>query len=215
MTSAVIQNNQPEARPFVYDDIDQNSNQIRLLRILRPDATSEVQLELFHTNLDDNPTYKALSYTWGSPADPRYGINLNGCHFEVRENLWHALRRFQAGNVAPVIWIDAICISQSSDNERNHQVAKMKRIYEQATEVVVWLGPSYEDSDLAIKLAKELYDHRESVRWVTQRFSMPRHQASIASAWEFVVPRVLVEDLDSSGDHCGPKDCLPLWRPVH
>jgi hypothetical protein len=130
-------------------------------------------LEIFHTNLDDNPTYKALSYTWGSPADPRYGINLNGCHFEVRENLWLALRRFQAGNVAPVIWIDAICINQSSDNERNHQVAKMKRIYEQATEVVVWLGPSYEDSDLAIKLAKELYDHRESVRWVTQRFSMP------------------------------------------
>jgi hypothetical protein len=172
MTSAVIQNNQPEARPFVYDDIDRDSNQIRLLRILRPNATSEVQLEIFHTNLDDNPTYKALSYTWGSPADPRHGINLNGYHFEVRENLWHALRRFQAGNIAPVIWIDAICINQLSDNERNHQVAKMKRIYEQATEVVVWLGISYDDSDLAIKLTKELYDYRKSVSWVTQRFSM-------------------------------------------
>jgi Heterokaryon incompatibility protein (HET) len=173
MTSAVIQNNQPEARPFVYDDIDPNSNQIRLLRILRRDSTSEVHLEIFHTNLDDNPTYKALSYTWGSPADPRHGIHLNGYQFEVRENLWLALRRFQAGDVAPVIWIDAICINQSSDNERNHQVAKMKRIYEQATEVVVWLGPSYDDSDLAIKFAKELYDYRESVGWVTQRFSMP------------------------------------------
>jgi hypothetical protein len=173
MSSAVIQNNQPEARPFVYDDIDRNLNQIRLLRIFQRDATSEVQLEIFHTNLDDNPTYKALSYTWGSPADPRHWINLNGCHFEVREYLWHALRRFQAGNVAPVIWIDAICINQSSDEERNHQVAKMKRIYEQTTEVVVWLGPSYRDSDLAIEFAKELYDHRESVRWITQRFSMP------------------------------------------
>ena len=170
---ALFQNNQTQARPFVYDDIDRNSNQIRLLRILQPDATSEVQLEIFHTNLDDYPTYKALSYTWGSPTDPRHGINVNGCHFEVRENLWLALRRFQAGDVAPVIWIDAICINQSSDNERNHQVAKMKRIYEQATEVIVWLGPSYEDSDLAIKLTKELYDHRESVRWITQRFSMP------------------------------------------
>jgi hypothetical protein len=170
---ALFQNNQTQARPFVYDDIDRNLNQIRLLRIFQRDATSKVQLEIFHTNLDDNPTYKALSYTWGSPADPRHGINLNGCHFEVRENLWHALRRFQAGNVAPVIWIDAICINQSSDNERNHQVAKMKRIYKQATEVVVWLGPSYDDSDLAIKFAKELYDHRKSVIWVTQRFSMP------------------------------------------
>lgn len=63
MTSAVIQNNQPKARPFLYDDIDRDLNQIRLLRILRPNATSEVQLEIFHTNLDDNPTYKALSYT--------------------------------------------------------------------------------------------------------------------------------------------------------
>lgn len=170
---AVIRNKQTQVHPFAYDDIDRDSNQIRLLRILPPNATSEVQLEIFHANLDDNPTYKALSYTWGSPADPRHGINLNGYHFEVRENLWHALRRFQAGNVAPVIWIDAICINRSSDKERNHQVAKMKRIYEQATEVVVWLGPSYEDSDLAIKLVKELYDHRKSVSWVTQRFSMP------------------------------------------
>ncbi len=173
MTSAVIQNMQPEPRSFAYDDIDQDSNQIRLLRILRPNATSGVQLELFQTNLDDNPTYKALSYTWGSPTDPRHMIDLNGCHFEVRENLWHALRRFQAGDVAPVIWIDAICINQASDKEKNHQVAKMKRIYEQATEVVVWLGTSYDDSDLAIKLVKELYDYRESVRRVTQRFSIP------------------------------------------
>jgi hypothetical protein len=35
------------------------------------------------------------------------------------------------------MWIDAICINQSIGRERNHQVAKMKAIYEKATEVVV------------------------------------------------------------------------------
>jgi hypothetical protein len=167
-------------RVFIYKELDQRGNHIRLLRILPKDGksrerqvidSSEIRCELFHANLDNHPSYKALSYTWGSETDPKHAICLDGCHFEVRENLWSALNRFQAGNVAPVIWIDAICINQLSDTERNHQVAKMKMIYEQATEVVVWLGESYDNSDLAFQLVEELYDHRESTIWITERFS--------------------------------------------
>ncbi|KAE9377436.1 HET-domain-containing protein [Stipitochalara longipes BDJ] len=159
---------------FAYDQLDRQSNHIRLVRILPLDPDSPViQCELFHANLDDRPSFKALSYTWGSDSDPKHTISLNGCQFEVRDNLWHALSRFQAGNIAPVIWIDAICINQSSDGERNHQVARMKMIYEQATEVVVWLGESYNDSDLALQLVQELYEHRESTKWIVDRFAKP------------------------------------------
>jgi hypothetical protein len=99
----------------------------------------------------------------------------------VRENLWNALRRFQSGNLELVIWIDAICINQTSDIERNHQVANMKMVYEQATEVVVWLGLTYKDSDLAIQLVHELYNHRESTEWITERFSKPDMKQKLES----------------------------------
>ncbi|KAH8778098.1 heterokaryon incompatibility protein-domain-containing protein [Hyaloscypha finlandica] len=180
-----------EVPAFTYEDLDQHENQIRLLRILPPlqpnsrkshgDEAREATFELFHANLDDHPSYKALSYTWGSQSDPNHTIYLNGCQFLVRENLWNALRRFQSDNVELVIWIDAICINQTSDIERNHQVANMKMVYEQATEVVVWLGSTYERSDLAIQLVHELYNHRESTEWITERFSKPDIEQKLGS----------------------------------
>jgi hypothetical protein len=173
-----------EAEPtvFTYDALDPDSNQIRLLRILPPKLNSrerrrensqEVCCEIFHANLDEHPSYKALSYTRGDEYDPRYPIYINGRQFEVRENLFHALHRFRSDGVALVIWIDAICINQINYQERNYQVAKMTMIYEQATEVVAWLGPSYDDSDLAFRFMQELYEHRTSAEWIAERFSKP------------------------------------------
>jgi hypothetical protein len=39
-----------------------------------------------------------------------------------------------------MVWIDAICIDQGNDFERNHQVGLMRRIYSAASEVFVYLG---------------------------------------------------------------------------
>lgn len=41
-----------------------------------------------------------------------------------------------------VIWIDAICINQSDDEEKSIQVLHMRDIYVQAEETFVWLRPS-------------------------------------------------------------------------
>jgi hypothetical protein len=171
-----------EPTVFTYDDLDPDSNQIRLLRILPPkqkpregrrEDSQEVRCEIFHANLDEHPSYKALSYTWGDETAPDYPIYINGRHFEVRENLFHALHRFRSDGVALVIWTDAICINQTNNQERNYQVARMTMIYEQATEVVVWLGPGYDDSDLAFQFMQELYEHCTSAEWIAERFSKP------------------------------------------
>jgi hypothetical protein len=154
-----------EVPVYTYEELDQSSNQIRLLRVLPSQAKSrkpyreksgEVHCEIFHANLDDHPSYEALSYACGTESAPRHTIYLNECQLEIRDNLWHALNRFRSDNVPMVIWIDAMCIDQSSDRERNHQVAKMTMIFEQATEVVVWLGPSYDESHLAFQIVREL-----------------------------------------------------------
>jgi len=47
-------------------------------------------------------------------------------------------------------WIDQICIDQSTTNERNHQVRLMSRIFSQAYQVLVWLGPAADGSDQAM-----------------------------------------------------------------
>jgi hypothetical protein len=57
----------------------------------------------------------------------------------------------------------------------------MKMVYEQATEVVVWLGLTYDESNLAIQLVHELYNHRESTEWITERFSKPDIEQKLES----------------------------------
>jgi hypothetical protein len=59
------------------------------------------------------------------------------------------------------MWIDAICIDQSSKSERSHQITLMTQIYSQAAQVVVYLGEETEDSSLAIKSILRVEDLSE------------------------------------------------------
>lgn len=57
--------------------------------------------------------------------------------------------------------MDTICIDQQNRIERGQQVQLMKAIYEFAEQVLVWLGSSSDDSDLAIDLIDEITDADE------------------------------------------------------
>lgn len=50
------------------------------------------------------------------------------------------------------IWIDALCINQVDGSEKKEQIRHMGKLYEQASCVHTWLGPSFPDSELAFEL---------------------------------------------------------------
>jgi hypothetical protein len=50
-----------------------------------------------------------------------------------------------------VLWIDAICIDQTNQKEKEYQIQFMAQIYSQATHVIVWLGETAESSELALE----------------------------------------------------------------
>jgi hypothetical protein len=54
------------------------------------------------------------------------------------------------------LWIDAICINQSDDVEKSEQVVNMKEIYENACQVIVWLGDEISGTT---KLASSLLEN--------------------------------------------------------
>ncbi|KAH7408010.1 heterokaryon incompatibility protein-domain-containing protein [Cadophora sp. MPI-SDFR-AT-0126] len=176
-----------------------------------PNYSSKVHCDIFHVTLDKAPPYKALSYTWGSPSDDHYSIFLHRRRFLVRENLWLALQQFHTMPEPLVIWIDAVCINQADDKERNEQVAKMKTIYEQAEEVFVWLGPSYQGSHLAFQFMQKMYDHRHVVAWIAQMFTQPELRESLVALaalvnrdywWRMWIVQELIS-AKSISLHCG------------
>ncbi|KAF5974210.1 heterokaryon incompatibility 6 OR allele [Fusarium coicis] len=99
----------------------------------------------------------ALSYVWGHPKLPEgekpYSITVDDCLFQVTPNLYHALVQLsQSYRVRQgfKLWVDAICINQNDNDERGQQVARMRDIYQSAWQVAIWLGPSNQDSQLAL-----------------------------------------------------------------
>jgi len=113
------------------------------LRLLRPLTIQHnyLSFEMSCFPQKRTPDYTAVSYTWGDGA-PTEKIYINGQPFYVRRNLWSCLYYLgQFGNVTwKHLWVDAICIDQSNDKERNAQVRVMDKIYSNACCVSVWLG---------------------------------------------------------------------------
>ncbi|KAF2088450.1 HET-domain-containing protein [Saccharata proteae CBS 121410] len=101
--------------------------------------------------------FSALSYTWGSQVRD-VAIHCDGAQLLITRNLAHALLRIRSEQTARVLWVDAVCINQDCLQERAQQVGLMRRIYECATSVVIWLGEASEDSPSAFRLIKQIHE---------------------------------------------------------
>lgn len=139
-----------------YTPLDNTKNEIRLLQILPAQSCpSDISCQMNIYSLDDGPTYSALSYVWGVEHRTRRLIAVNGHLAMVTKNLFDALCRLREDRVERV-WADAICIDQSNDQEKGHQVQKMGMIYQRASTVWSWTGPEDEDSKRGIQVMSRI-----------------------------------------------------------
>jgi hypothetical protein len=139
---------------YSYSSLPSGSHSIRLLRLMpQKDETADIQCELFEYSLQDScgtHLYEALSYVWGNP-DNKLPICMHNNRFDVTINLHAALSRLRNHSMERVIWIDALCINQSNQKEKEQQIQYMARIYSQANRVIVWLGEAEDKSDQALE----------------------------------------------------------------
>jgi hypothetical protein len=115
------------------------------------------------TKIGDGATYFALSYVCGTGADV-HKICVDGEVFMVKANLYNALetlRSYFRGEKAPqaLLWIDAICIDQSDEQEKARQIRNMHLVFSRAQEVLVCLGHVSDDVGLFLHVLAwdELY----------------------------------------------------------
>jgi hypothetical protein len=174
------------ALPYPCPPLDPQISSFRLLSF-EIQADDSVHGTLQEFPLSRPPSYIALSYTWGSD-DVLHEIHVNGGKMTIRGNLWIALhaiwrhqKQLQQDRTAYSIrkaklgtdhfmhrptkwvyfWIDAICIDQTNVLERNHQVQRMRQIYEAADFVLAWLGEESDDSPIAMRIISSEYEGRE------------------------------------------------------
>ncbi|KAJ4295182.1 hypothetical protein N0V90_007192 [Kalmusia sp. IMI 367209] len=189
----------PPPEEYTYSALP-TSTSVRLIT-MRPEFESDddtLEIDMHVVDLEDRPVYTALSYTWGKPAlvyvsveerdaayDERVPILCDGRLFYVGQNLHRYMRQWRrdlrseeeeksmhALLQAPKgLWVDALCIHQANDEEKNAQVAMMGRIYQQCDRVLVWLGAWDQFSREASEVILRIHDYnrqdgkREEFNW--------------------------------------------------
>ncbi|KAH6619018.1 heterokaryon incompatibility protein-domain-containing protein [Boeremia exigua] len=186
---------------YSHHPLDLDTDQIRLLKVHYTKWDEPVRCSMHVVSLEafqqqDEYVYLALSYVWGDP-EPTHTVYVDGLPLSVRSNLFDALRRlrlkFPYWPEHDLIWIDAMCIDQSSLEERSRQVAMMSRIYKSCAKVIVWLG----DIDRETPPAVEIFTPDEQYIPPAQMVAFPYfmkyllHNSWFTRIWvvqEFVLP---------------------------
>ncbi|KAI0450111.1 heterokaryon incompatibility protein-domain-containing protein [Xylaria acuta] len=109
----------------IYNKLNRPEN-IRLLTLYSAlEEHPVIECSLSEASFESCPKYEALSYVWGKPL-LRRSIQMNGTSFSVTENLEAARRqlRNRSGD-AQKLWVDAVCINQSNNEERGSHVAQI------------------------------------------------------------------------------------------
>ena len=114
--------------------------EIRLVR-LEPDSDdSKIRCSFVNKSLNDTKsTYDALSYVWGDQST-RVTILCDEKYFNITRDLHEALLQLRRSAHDRLLWVDAICIDQSNEEEKTAQVRQMRTIYSEAEMVIIWLG---------------------------------------------------------------------------
>ena len=155
----------PHNPTFPYDDVyeplDLDKDQIRLVRLLPGDSGSPILCEILSSCLaldikqrEATVSYIALSYCAGDPRDC-CAISFNGRPFNIFRSLFLALLYFREPNEQLILWLDQLCINQTNIEEREAQVLLMKDVYSHAQCTYVWLGEAVEGTAGASNLVRD------------------------------------------------------------
>jgi len=140
-TSSVLKATGQPQQNFYPARLDPDRVEIRIIELLPGHYASKLRLQLETVPLRGAGEYHALSYCWSSYPGTRTISVDDRDGFVVTENLYRALRCLRQRRVRK-LWIDAICIDQSDDREKEWQIGLMGSIYGEAYSVKIWIGDS-------------------------------------------------------------------------
>ncbi|KAE8445950.1 hypothetical protein EG329_012729 [Mollisiaceae sp. DMI_Dod_QoI] len=145
---------------MAYTELDTSQNLIRLLHLGPASSDDEtIRCRFTVVSLNEKPEYEALSYAWGNAKDTRL-IEVHESPVSITSTLHSALKHLRLKDEERTLWVDAVCINQIDLKERLHQVSKMRSIYSQACQVVVWLGEGWDESEMAIEFLHKLAEDK-------------------------------------------------------
>ncbi|KAI0491039.1 heterokaryon incompatibility protein-domain-containing protein [Xylaria cf. heliscus] len=123
-----------------------------ILLVLQPslDPSKPIKCNRCRSSLEQQPclVYDVLSYAWEDPRETKR-ILIDGIPFKLQKSLESALRHLRLPNALRMLWIDALCVVGRDVQSWGHDVERLKPIYANAREILIWLGNESNTSGLA------------------------------------------------------------------
>ena len=196
---------------------ESGKSQIRLLKLWRsPKEIPELQATLETTDLHSGTElnragYHALSWCWGAPG--RYKpMLLDGHPVRLRDTLHSFLSALARRYEELIVWVDALCINQSDEEEKSSQVRLMGDIYRNADDVYVWLGPGDAGTDLVFERSGDPDTGKDCEHQLSQYISQGYDYIFSHNYWSrlwTLQERTLAKDVWLL---CG--DCMSRWETL-
>jgi hypothetical protein len=139
---------------FLYEPIHK-SKELRLVTLFAGTGDEPIIVELKHYPIGSSPSYEAISYVWGDKRDV-VQVLCNDKTMDIPRNLYYGLLKFRDSSTSRRIWVDSISINQKDKLEKGHQVNLMGLIFQEAQQVLAWLGNEHSAKpvDEALKFVK-------------------------------------------------------------
>jgi hypothetical protein len=117
--------------------------------------------------------FEAISYAWGT-EEPNVTLGVHRSmpreHFKISPVLDTMLRYIRLPKKKRCVWIDALCINQKNNKEKEAQVNFMGEIYRQAKGIIVWLGPPINTQDDVLRFFQNLVKYgQEDSEYLEER----------------------------------------------
>ncbi|KAK7706329.1 hypothetical protein SLS64_007669 [Diaporthe eres] len=182
---------------YRYRQLEQ-ARDIRILELRPAESFNDpLHLSLKQVSLEDHDRHRfeAVSYVWGAPRGGQE-VLCDDETIRVTTNCESLLRHLRLKTETRHLWVDALCINQSSTSDKNHQVPLMGDIFESAERVIIWLGPertSVANFFRRVKLfnpfiSPQLYVMRRFGPWAGHSFRRLNFVSRIANwAWVHTV----------------------------
>jgi hypothetical protein len=157
--------------PYKYETLNQDRKEIRIFRQVAdlPDENIALEMKTISILQPGHQAFTTISYVWGDPR-MEIPIVISGQQLlitrSVHELLYVLLRMDEFdGPVASCDmratwwWLDSISINQQDLADRASQVQIMGEIYKKSSLTIAYTGPSYDESDLAMRRIRRSLAH--------------------------------------------------------
>ncbi|KAI1112417.1 heterokaryon incompatibility protein-domain-containing protein [Nemania sp. NC0429] len=126
-------------------------DQFRLVELIP--GQGDLRIRLHERNLNQAGSFAFLSYIWGANLGYDH-VQCDGSDIPIGETLSHFLFELRRRHEGCLLFIDAICINQENNDEKEVQISMLSQINRKATSTFCWVDAR--DPDRVSRLVGDL-----------------------------------------------------------